>query len=75
MLEYLRVKCYMSVQVTQDIATDFPDIDYAAGFSTIAGFLTVPLSREGKDFIVFCRKGQLEVSRLNPAFSTLHHAR
>lgn len=54
-----------TVQVTQNITLDFPDIDYAAGFSTIAGFLTVPLSREGKDFIVFCRRGQLEVRTIS----------
>jgi light-regulated signal transduction histidine kinase (bacteriophytochrome) len=59
-LEYLREKQFTAVQVTQDVSKDFPDIDFAPGFSTIAGFLTVPLSREGKDFIVFCRKGQLE---------------
>jgi hypothetical protein len=51
-----------SMHATQDIRTDFPDIDYPVGFELISGFLTVPLSAEGKDFIVFFRRSQLEVS-------------
>lgn len=49
------------MQASQDIRADFPDIDYPAGFELISGLLTVPLSSEGKDFIVFFRRGQLQV--------------
>lgn len=56
-LEYLRVKCYTTMQHTTDIKQDFPDIEYPPGFGLVSGMLTVPLSSEGKDFIVFFRKG------------------
>ena len=47
------------MQVTQDIARDFPDISLRAGPNVIAGVLHVPLSAGGRDFIAFLRKGQL----------------
>ncbi|GAA5912180.1 uncharacterized protein JCM6883_000588 [Sporobolomyces salmoneus] len=56
-LEYLRVKCYTTLQYSTDIKQDFPDIEYPPGFDLISGMLTVPLSSEGKDFIVFFRRG------------------
>ncbi|GAA5932099.1 uncharacterized protein JCM15063_001119 [Sporobolomyces koalae] len=56
-LEYLRVKCYKSMQHTADIKQDYPDIEYPPGFGLVSGMLIVPLSSEGKDFIVFFRKG------------------
>ncbi|GAA5917845.1 hypothetical protein JCM5296_005723 [Sporobolomyces johnsonii] len=56
-LEYLRIKRFTSMHYSQDIKEDFPDIDYPHGFELIAGMLTVPLSAEGKDFIVFFRQG------------------
>ncbi|GAA5911258.1 hypothetical protein JCM6882_004078 [Rhodosporidiobolus microsporus] len=59
-LEYLRIKQFISLKASQDIRSDFPDIDYPNGFQLIAGLLMVPLSTEGKDFIVFFRKGQLQ---------------
>ena len=38
---------------------DFPDLQLPSGLEVIAGLLYVPLSRGGKDFIAFLRKGQL----------------
>lgn len=58
MLEYLRMKTFTSVLTTQDIRQDFPDLHYPPGFNQIAGFLYVPLSVGGNDFIVLFRKGQ-----------------
>lgn len=58
MLEYLRMKAFTSVLTTQDIREDFPDLHYPPGFNKIAGFLYVPLSIGGNDFIVLFRKGQ-----------------
>ncbi|BGP34373.1 hypothetical protein JCM10296v2_006192 [Rhodotorula toruloides] len=60
LLEYLRVKRFETLKTSQDIVADFPDIDYPNGFKLIAGLLLVPLSAGGNDFIVFCRKGQLQ---------------
>ena len=60
MLEYLRMMSFTSVLTTQDIREDFPDLHYAPGFSLIAGFLYVPLSIGGSDFIAFFRKGQIK---------------
>lgn len=59
MLEYLRMRNFTSVLTTQDVKEDFPDLRYAPGFHFIAGFLYVPLSVGGHDFIVFFRKGQV----------------
>ena len=37
---------------------DFPDLQPSSGLGVIAGLLLIPLSGEGRDFIVFLRKGQ-----------------
>jgi hypothetical protein len=42
LLEYLRVKRFETLKTSQDIAADFPDIDYPNGFKLIAGILLVP---------------------------------
>ncbi|KAL7924906.1 hypothetical protein ACQKWADRAFT_311077 [Trichoderma austrokoningii] len=63
MLEYLRVRKLTSVVASQDIAEDFPDLQYPLGFQVIAGLLYVPLSVGGHDFIVFFRKGQIKEVR------------
>jgi light-regulated signal transduction histidine kinase (bacteriophytochrome) len=60
LLEYLRMRQFTSVLSSQDIRQDFPDLQYAQGFASIAGMLVVPLSVGGEDFIVFFRKGQLK---------------
>ncbi|QRV77842.1 protein-histidine kinase [Ceratobasidium sp. AG-Ba] len=57
--EYLRLKQYNLMQVSQAIANDFPDLKLPAGHDVIAGLLYVPLSTGGKDFIALMRKGQL----------------
>ncbi|SCV69208.1 BQ2448_2228 [Microbotryum intermedium] len=59
-LEYLRVKQFTTMQYSQDIRADYNDIDYPGPFEMIAGLLVVPLSSEGRDFIVFFRRGQLQ---------------
>ncbi len=58
MVEYLRVRRITSVTTSTDIGLDFPDLRYEPGFSLIAGFLLVPLTVSGRDFIVFFRKSQ-----------------
>jgi len=62
MLEYLRIRNFTTVITSQDIAKDFPDLKYGPGFRVIAGLLLVPLSSEGRDFIVFFRQPQISVS-------------
>lgn len=59
LLEYLRLRKFSTVMDSTDIRLDFPDLQYAPGFSFIAGLLLVPLSVGGSDFIVFFRKGQM----------------
>ncbi|KAF8208675.1 hypothetical protein K438DRAFT_1573576 [Mycena galopus ATCC 62051] len=58
MAEYLRLKQFTTIQVSQAVTTDFEDLALSAGLEVIAGMLYVPLSSEGKDFICFLRKGQ-----------------
>ncbi|TKA54005.1 hypothetical protein B0A53_03287 [Rhodotorula sp. CCFEE 5036] len=60
LLEYLRMRNFRTLVTSQDIRKDFSDIDYPDGFKFVAGILVVPLSASGNDFIVFCRKGQLQ---------------
>ncbi|KAF8195506.1 hypothetical protein BJ912DRAFT_1021221 [Pholiota molesta] len=58
MAEYLRLKQYDTIQASQAVIKDFPDLELTAGFEIIAGLLYVPLSSSGKDFIAFLRRGQ-----------------
>ncbi|KAK0708129.1 hypothetical protein B0H67DRAFT_556673 [Lasiosphaeris hirsuta] len=59
LLEYLRLRKFTSVVMTQDVNADFPDLRYPPGFGVVAGLLYVPLSVGGNDFIVFFRRGQI----------------
>ncbi|KAK0628805.1 hypothetical protein B0T17DRAFT_167415 [Bombardia bombarda] len=59
MLEYLKLRRFTSVVMSQDVKIDFPDLRYPPGFAVIAGLLYVPLSVGGSDFIVFFRRGQI----------------
>ena len=59
LVEFLRIRKISSVLACQDINIDFPDLRYEPGLRFIAGFLFVPLSTGGNDFIVFFRKGVL----------------
>ncbi|TFK70397.1 hypothetical protein BDN72DRAFT_766552 [Pluteus cervinus] len=56
--EYLRVKKFGAVQVSQAVTEDFPDLQLSSGLDVLAGLLYVPLSSGGKDFIAFLRRGQ-----------------
>jgi len=58
MAEYLRLKQFAMIQVSQAVTKDFPDLQLSTGLEVIAGLLYVPLSSGGKDFIAFLRKGQ-----------------
>jgi light-regulated signal transduction histidine kinase (bacteriophytochrome) len=60
MVEFLRLRKINTVQATQDIAADFPDLQYEPGLRFLGGMLFVPLSSGGNDFIVFFRKGVLQ---------------
>ncbi|KAF8505369.1 phytochrome-like protein [Hysterangium stoloniferum] len=57
--EYLRLKQFEMVQVSQAVTVDYPDLVLPTGLEVIAGLLYVPLSSGGKDFIALLRKGQL----------------
>ncbi|EKM49752.1 uncharacterized protein PHACADRAFT_106758 [Phanerochaete carnosa HHB-10118-sp] len=56
--EYLRMKQFNTMQVSQAVTTDYPDLQLSTGLEVIAGLLYVPLSVGGGDFIAFLRKGQ-----------------
>ncbi|PYH85561.1 sensor histidine kinase/response regulator [Aspergillus uvarum CBS 121591] len=59
LLEFLKMRRLHSVVASHHVTKDFPDLHYPPGFKHISGILYVPLSSDGKDFIVFFRKGQL----------------
>ncbi|KAI0320183.1 hypothetical protein OF83DRAFT_1053619 [Amylostereum chailletii] len=56
--EYLRLKQFNLIQVSQAVTKDYPDLHLYTGLEVIAGLLYVPLSSGGRDFIAFLRKGQ-----------------
>ncbi|KAK0201594.1 hypothetical protein DFS33DRAFT_1348574 [Desarmillaria ectypa] len=58
MAEYLRLKQFGIIQVSQAVTLDFPDLKISTGLDVVAGLMYVPLSTGGKDFIAFLRKGQ-----------------
>ncbi|KAL8276756.1 hypothetical protein RQP46_010865 [Phenoliferia psychrophenolica] len=63
-LAYLRERRFayigqLSVISTTDIGTDFPDLAYPSHLAAVAGFLAIPLSDDGRDFIFFCRQAHL----------------
>ncbi|KAK0188256.1 phytochrome-like protein [Armillaria mellea] len=58
MAEYLRLKQFGTIQVSQAVTTDYPDLKISTGLDVVAGLMYVPLSSGGKDFIAFLRKGQ-----------------
>ena len=49
---------FSSLQVSQAVTVDYPDLKLTTGLEVIAGLLYVPLSAGGRDFIAFLRKGQ-----------------
>ncbi|TBU22864.1 hypothetical protein BD311DRAFT_675110 [Dichomitus squalens] len=56
--EYLRLKQFNALQVSQAVTIDYPDLKLTTGLEIIAGLLYIPLSVGGCDFIAFLRKGQ-----------------
>lgn len=57
--EFLRLKRYEQMQISHNIAEDFPELNQPKKLEIISGLLYVPLSAGGNDFIAFLRKGQL----------------
>lgn len=57
--EFLRLKRYEQMQISHNIAEDFPELNNPQRLEVISGLLYVPLSAGGNDFIAFLRKGQL----------------
>ena len=47
-----------SIQVSQAVTVDFPDLQISTGLEIVAGLLYVPLSTGGQDFMAFLRRGQ-----------------
>ena len=57
--DYLRQKQFPHMLVSKCLREDYLDLPLPAGPDNVAGMLYIPLSRNGKDFIVFLRQGQL----------------
>jgi light-regulated signal transduction histidine kinase (bacteriophytochrome) len=58
MAEYLRQKRFDTIQISHAVIGDYPDLQLSKGLEVIAGMLYVPLSKGGRDFIAFLRRGQ-----------------
>ncbi|KOS44385.1 hypothetical protein ACN38_g4701 [Penicillium nordicum] len=63
LFEYMKAKENDTVFWSGDIATDFQDLNYSPGFHHLSGLLYVPLSVDGRDFIIFFR-ADLETGNL-----------
>jgi light-regulated signal transduction histidine kinase (bacteriophytochrome) len=59
LVRYFLARGATSVIASQKIKADFPDLEFEAGFSTLAGLLVIPLSSSGRDFLIVFRKEQL----------------
>ena len=46
------------MQASHNVSKDYPDLGFSPGSNAIAGMLYIPLSANGRDFIVLLRKGQ-----------------
>ncbi|KGO72451.1 CheY-like superfamily [Penicillium italicum] len=55
LFECMKAKENDTVFWTGDIASDFQDLNYSPGFRHLSGLLYVPLSVDGRDFIIFFR--------------------
>ncbi|KAI2692070.1 hypothetical protein DTO013E5_6743 [Penicillium roqueforti] len=55
LFEYMKAKENDTVFWSADIAADFRDLNYSPGFHHLSGLLYVPLSIDGRDFIIFFR--------------------
>ncbi|RHZ53404.1 hypothetical protein CDV55_101496 [Aspergillus turcosus] len=58
LVEYLKLKELGTVLCSTDIGRDFPDLNYTPGFKYLSNLLYVPLSTEGREFIVFFKASQ-----------------
>ncbi|KAF7529893.1 hypothetical protein PCG10_006224 [Penicillium crustosum] len=55
LFEYMKAKENDTVFWSGDITTDFQELNYSPGFHHLSGLLYVPLSADGRDFIIFFR--------------------
>lgn len=53
LVEYLHFRRPDENLMSVDIAVDFPDLHYSPGFHSVKGFLFIPLSPDGEDFVVY----------------------
>ncbi|KEQ83862.1 hypothetical protein M438DRAFT_374870 [Aureobasidium pullulans EXF-150] len=53
LVEYLHFRRPDENMMSVDIAADFPDLRYSPGFHSVKGFLFIPLSPDGEDFVVY----------------------
>ncbi|EAW16146.1 putative sensor histidine kinase/response regulator [Aspergillus fischeri NRRL 181] len=58
LVEYLKLKELGAVLCSTDMTRDFPDLNYTPGFKYLSNLLYVPLSTDGREFIVFFKASQ-----------------
>ncbi|KAF7169139.1 hypothetical protein CNMCM5623_001926 [Aspergillus felis] len=58
LVEYLKLKELGAVLCSTDMSRDFPDLNYTPGFKYLSNLLYVPLSTDGREFIVFFKASQ-----------------
>ena len=55
LVEYMRIREFNTIVWSTDIDNDFQDLNYPPGFKHISCLLFIPLSVDGRDFIIFFR--------------------
>ena len=58
LVEYMRMRKLDTIVWSTDLNKDFLDLSYSPGFKYISGLLFIPLSVDGRDFILFFRTSQ-----------------
>lgn len=58
LVEYLKMREFKTIVWSTDINNDFQDLNYPPGFKHISCLLFIPLSADGRDFIIFFRTSQ-----------------
>ncbi|KAK4052615.1 hypothetical protein OIO90_004243 [Microbotryomycetes sp. JL221] len=57
LVDYFRELDFEDIVHTRQINRDFQNIVYVPRFKIVAGFLAIPLTSKGQDFVVFVRRG------------------
>lgn len=62
LFEYLQLRRPTDVLTSEDFAADFPSLNYRPGFQSVRSLMSVPLSQDSEDFVVYFREAHSNCS-------------